>query len=124
MLAKAKQVSMSTIEEHIEAEAMAKATVKDEEEADKEKADLDAAHDAACKDPKYPHKHASIDICYNQHGWDAGGKTGTAPCLSAAEVSNWCNIPGGSSTLDHTCTQLQVRFRPTTCVFPAKKAQE
>jgi hypothetical protein len=52
-------------------------------------------HELHCEDPEFPHKHASVDVCYSEAGWEAGGKTGSSPCFTQSSP-NWCNIPGGA----------------------------
>ena len=54
--------------------------------------------DLVCTDPKYPFKHASVDVCYSDAGWQQGGSTGSAPCFDRSSrrrsPANWCNIVG------------------------------
>merc|ERR1712100_711314 len=64
----------------------------------------------SCVDPRYPHKHHSVDVCYSDAGWEAGGKHGSAPCHTGNNP-NWCNIAGGSKP-GSGCTN------PPTCQAP------
>ena len=48
-----------------------------------------------CKDPQYPHKHSTLDVCYTKVAWNNGGSRGSSPCKVGGAIS-WCNIPGGA----------------------------
>lgn len=86
----AEEVTLARIENDLEDNEEKR---KDQFEAGEAKAA--AAAIAPCKDPEFPHKHATKDVCYSEAGWLAGGKSGSAPCNSG-ESPNWCNIPGGA----------------------------